>query len=360
MKFCKVNYKIFLVTVSIILTSAIYVVIAAPPSSEYTPGETLAPNCAPGSTNCTVTSPITGNETITLSGDASGSGTTSIAMTIASDSIEESMLKAVDTANDEECLTYETTTGDFEWQTCSSASGDVTDVGDCTGGACFDGSSDGGTYLRLYDGDSNYTALVSGNVSGNISIILPTTAGTLALDGCTDCFNATEIEDIYLLNSGDSGTGVYDFGGATSLEIVNGADVTPGTTGQVAIDTTSDQLKYYGGSALQVIAPFYEKCFTLESPADADDNVPLWSPNKAITITDMYCRVQGGTSAVITLSDGTNALDSLTCDTSGVADDGSIANNTFTANEKVEFDTGTVTGTVTWVNYCFTYTITAD
>ena len=27
-------------------------------------------------------------------------------------------LKAVDAAGDEECLTYETTTGDFEWESC--------------------------------------------------------------------------------------------------------------------------------------------------------------------------------------------------------------------------------------------------
>lgn len=36
-------------------------------------------------------------------------------------SITESMLKAVDAAADEECLTYEGTVGDFEWQTCGSA-----------------------------------------------------------------------------------------------------------------------------------------------------------------------------------------------------------------------------------------------
>jgi hypothetical protein len=39
---------------------------------------------------------------------------------IPNDTILEADLKAVDTANDEECLTYETTTGDFEWQVCSS------------------------------------------------------------------------------------------------------------------------------------------------------------------------------------------------------------------------------------------------
>jgi hypothetical protein len=52
-------------------------------------------------------------------------------LTIQANAIEESMLKAVDSANDEECLTYETTTGDFEWQSCgggASALGDLSDV----------------------------------------------------------------------------------------------------------------------------------------------------------------------------------------------------------------------------------------
>jgi hypothetical protein len=39
--------------------------------------------------------------------------------TVGSDKILESMLKAVNTAADEDILTYETTTGDFEWHTPS-------------------------------------------------------------------------------------------------------------------------------------------------------------------------------------------------------------------------------------------------
>lgn len=39
------------------------------------------------------------------------------------DSVVEADLKAVDSPNDEECLTYETTTGDFEWQSCGNGSG---------------------------------------------------------------------------------------------------------------------------------------------------------------------------------------------------------------------------------------------
>ena len=56
----------------------------------------------------------------TISGDATVAAGGSL--TISADAIEEGMLKAVDTAVDEECLTYEVTTGDFEWQSCGAGS----------------------------------------------------------------------------------------------------------------------------------------------------------------------------------------------------------------------------------------------
>jgi hypothetical protein len=58
---------------------------------------------------------------------------------IASDAVTELALKAVDTPADEECLEYESTTGDFEWETCSSVSdGDKGDVTISSSGAAYD------------------------------------------------------------------------------------------------------------------------------------------------------------------------------------------------------------------------------
>lgn len=48
---------------------------------------------------------------------------------LANDTIVEADLKAVDAAGDEECLTFESTVGDFEWQTCGSGSSLFTDDG---------------------------------------------------------------------------------------------------------------------------------------------------------------------------------------------------------------------------------------
>lgn len=54
-----------------------------------------------------------------------------------------------------------------------AGSGDVESVGDCLSGACNDGTSDGGEYMRLYDGDSHYLQIDVDNLAGNTTINLP-------------------------------------------------------------------------------------------------------------------------------------------------------------------------------------------
>ena len=144
----------------------------------------------------------------------------------------------------------------------------------------------------------------------------------------------------------------------TSIAIPNG-DPTVDGVGEIAIDTTSDQFIYYGG-AKRVLTYQKEICVALEDPVDADDNVPFFFPRQAIAITDVYCQVDGGTSVAMVISDGTNALESITCDADGAQDDGSITNGAFTSLERMEFDLDATSGTNTWLNICVTYTITAN
>ena len=71
------------------------------------------------------------------------------------------------------------------------------------------------------------------------------------------------INDIYLSNSGDVGTGTYDFGGADDFEIPNGTGPTVDTAGQIAIDTNGDAtnitqgvVTYHDGSQQMYVAAF--------------------------------------------------------------------------------------------------------
>jgi hypothetical protein len=105
-----------------------------------------------------------------------------------------------------------------------------------------------------------------------------------------------------------------------------------------------------------------EKCLTVASTTFQHyDNIPIWRPNKAVTITDVYCETEGGAgnkTVQIAISDGTNALETITCDDDGAEDDSSIANGSFTAREKMEIDFATIDGTPDWVNVCISYDIT--
>ena len=130
--------------------------------------------------NCTTY--LTGNQSITLSGDISGSGTTAITTTIGNDKILEVMLKAVDTASDEECLTYESTAGDFEWQTCGSAG--IT--GSDTHVLFFDGANNpAGEAGLVYDKTTDTLT-----IAGVVSTPTVTLSGTGTLNGL-DTIDAT-------------------------------------------------------------------------------------------------------------------------------------------------------------------------
>lgn len=197
---------------------------------------------------------------------------------------------------------------------------------------------------------------ITGIVKSNGTAISAAVAGTdylapAAIGVTVQAYNAT-LASIASL-------GAIDLGGASSVEIPNGTAPTVDAAGEIAVDTTDNQLVYYGG-AKRVLTYKKQAGFTVESPVAADDGVPIYSNPDPITITGIRCWAVGGTSAEITLTDGTNALDTMTCDTDGASDDGSIANSTFTANEQIFYNTGTVTGSVTYVNLIFTYTTDAE
>ena len=150
-----------------------------------------------------------------------------------------------------------------------------------------------------------------------------------------------------------------DLASFDTLEIPNDTDPTVDAQGEIAWDSSDEQLIVYG-TAARVFTYKNRHCFTLENPADADDDIPVFSLDDGFTITRLDCIVDGGTSAVVVLNDGTNNLDSMTCATTETSDASMSGNNTFTALEGVEADVGTVTGSVDWVRFCFSYTITRE
>jgi fibronectin-binding autotransporter adhesin len=94
--------------------------------------------------------------TLDLAGDISSTGLGSTV--IGNDKITEAMLKAVDAASDEECLTYESTVGDFEWQSCGGGGGlSDGDMGDIT-------VSGSGTVLTIDSGAITSTTIADDTI----------------------------------------------------------------------------------------------------------------------------------------------------------------------------------------------------
>lgn len=105
------------------------------------------------------------------------------------------------------------------------------------------------------------------------------------------------LSDVFLLNNGDVGTGVYDFGGATSFEIVNGTSPTVNASGEIAVDTTNNQLLYGVGSDVFTLSATKSISFTIESLAAADDNFGIWIPEEDVTLHSAKGLCQGTCTA---------------------------------------------------------------
>lgn len=144
-------------------------------------------------------------------------------------------------------------------------------------------------------------------------------------------------------------TGVWDFGGATSLEMPNGDAPTVNATGEYAFDTTSGNFiiatstNAGGFVAASATTTLYAFSATTSPIVSGGSQVLPSHPNAQVA-TAVWCKVTSGTSLVINLSDtGTNDTNTITCTTTG-AQYALTSNNSFTSSEDIRVEYGTKTG----------------
>jgi hypothetical protein len=214
----------------------------------------------------------------------------------------------------------------FVLNTGDTMSGDLTVTGTTT--SAYASITTGISLLGEYF--TNFTNYVRSLFTGGDHVTI--TSGSIAVD------------DDFLLNNGDIGTGVYDFGGATSLEIPNASAPTVDTLGEIGLDTTDDQLIVMGASAKVIPTTMRIWSATVASTSPAFINAGLLKiPTQldGYTMTNIRCSVQGTTSKIIAIEDeDTNSTEDITCAASVTSDDGSIANATVTAGEEMYIDFG--------------------
>ncbi len=156
------------------------------------------------------------------------------------------------------------------------------------------------------DSHAHTTTTISGlDVSDDLNL----TAGTnITLTG-----DDLAVDDAFILNTGDIGTGVYDFGGATSFEIPNGAAPTVDATAELAWETDDNDLHIYDSVRDVVIASKNKsRSFVILTPAAGHD-FPFWQTPRAITITGVSAICIAGTNVIGQLQeyagDGTTPVD---------------------------------------------------
>ncbi|MFH1520380.1 MAG: hypothetical protein ABID61_01920 [Candidatus Micrarchaeota archaeon] len=240
----------------------------------------------------------------------------------------------------------------------------LTKTGDWTG--TIDGNNFAGGAIGTGE-------LLYGSSAGSIAeLTISASSSVLVSDGSLPVWNtklgSASIEDIYLLNTGDIGIGVFDFGGATSLEIPNGASPTVDIIGEMAIDSTSGQLIWYDGAKKrQTLAEYYPSMEISSSTlaykgsysATGTTTLSFKGKQRAITYTYFSCTTDQGTTTV-QFGDGTNWSEFYYCGFDIPAEDTTITNGSFTATEKFQMQIGQQEGSPNSIQPTWTYEITTD
>jgi len=174
---------------------------------------------------------LTGNETITLSGDASGSGTTSISVSLAADSVGNDELDLVDgnSATDGYILSYDGTTGGgtLKWIAASANANDATIT--LNGG---NGIAAIGDFTTNQSANDTLTIAVDGVLEDLVTLGAPGSDGQfiVATGAGTFAYETGDTARTSLgLGTGDSPT----FAGLT----VNGTTTTINSTNLLVDDT---------------------------------------------------------------------------------------------------------------------------
>lgn len=150
-----------------------------------------------------------------------------------------------------------------------------------------------------------------------------------------------------------------------SAQIPNGTGPTVDAAGEIAVDTTSDQLQFYGG-AKRALPSIQHVSFVIPAPAATDDMLLMKAPY-GMSIINIKGVLQGSTNVVGQLqecnSSGASCADldsDITFDGGEDGDDGSLTDSSIASGNWIAWKTTSVSGTPTFLTVTVTFRVVAD
>jgi hypothetical protein len=186
---------------------------------------------------------------------------------------------------------------------------------------------------------------------GDVGIGTTTPTRTLAVHG------AAYISGDLFIGGAIIATSTIDLGDAISFELPNGSGPTVDAIGEIALDTTANQLLVgtSTNASFPAVIPLEQVLFSVTFGSTTPEfissgTIPVNKyVGQAREITRIECHVAGGTSKNINVTDGANDTEALTCGTTNTKDNSIDTNSTFSADELWSLEFGATSGSVNYV-----------
>jgi len=209
-------------------------------------------------------------------------------------------------------------------------------------------------YFRMYE--------LSGNGSNYIGFTVPdaiTATYSLKLP------DATPNSEILNCAAPSGGVSACSWSsGGTASAITYGTAPVVDASGEIAIDGTAGQVKYYGASSAYVLDPRRTENATFKTPTSGE-KAKFRKPH-GMTVTSVGCVTDAATSVVLDVQEcnangascGTILSGTITCGTTYGT--GSVSDSSIAAANYVFLSLGTVSGTPGYLYVDFNYTVTGE
>lgn len=277
------------------------------------------------------------------------------------DCIDEVELNALDAAGDEECLTWEATGSQFEWQSCSGGGGEANTASNVGGGLANFNQKSG------VDLEFNTFAAADFDLATNvISIDDATWLNETELNTFAEL--DAQIADVTLVHTSDTATftnKTLDAGGTGNVvTLEDGTAPVADNDGEVVVDETAHQVVFQSDGTDYALPSEICEAAVIENLAAADDDFEITMKAYPITVTQigLHCAGTCTTGADISLEDRsgnamTHTVPTHSTGTSNTTFQSVTAANTLVSGEALRFDVDNAvspeTDTYT-ISYCYT------